>query len=308
MTQCLNLKGQKILITGASGFIGSHLCNCLYDGGAEVHGISRYTQENNKTCSRWWQDDLMDMGRVRKLLVTIKPDVIFHLASNVVGARDLEFVLPTFQDNLVTTVNLLTAATEIGCRRIVLAGSLEEPELNEVTPVPCSPYAAAKWASSAYARMFHTLYQTPVTIARLFMVYGPGQKDLNKLIPYVTLSVLRKQAPKLTSGHRQIDWIYVGDVINGLIAMAQTPNVEGCIIDLGSGELVSISDIVKQLINMIDSNVEILFGAIPNRPMEQVRVANVTDTFARIGWKPTVSLDKGLEYTIDWYRKSYQKS
>lgn len=298
-----NFSGKKILITGASGFIGSHLCRRLCDCGAEVHGISRTTGSTHKSCSQWWQGDLADIGTVRDLLTSIKPEIIFHLASHVVGARDIEVVLPTFNSNLVSTVNLLTISTEINPHRIVLVGSLEEPEQSDTYVVPSSPYAASKWAGSGYARMFHALYQTPVTVARLFMVYGPAQQDLRKLIPYVTLSLLHKQPPKLTSGMRQIDWIYVGDVVDGLLAMVQAPNIEGSTIDLGSGVLVPIRTVVQKLINITDSDVEPALGSVPDRPMEQVRVANIADTYAKIGWKPMTSLEKGLEYTVDWYRE-----
>jgi UDP-glucose 4-epimerase len=183
------LGGRKVLVTGAGGFIGSHLCRTLLQHGAEVHGISRRTPVNSEGEMHWWQGDLADMSTIRNLLTAIKPDIIFHLASHVAGSRDLKLILPTFESNLVSTVNLLTVASEIGCHRIILTGSLEEPESDCVDTIPCSPYAAAKWASSSYARMFHALYRTPVVLTRLFMVYGPGQKDLSKLVPYVTLSV-----------------------------------------------------------------------------------------------------------------------
>lgn len=303
-----NLSGKKALVTGASGFIGSHLCRCLYEGGAEVHGVSRSTQSNYDTHVHWWQGELADIEVVRCLLTTIKPDLIFHLASYVSGSRDLEIVLPSFKSNLMSTVNLLTAATEIGCHRIILTGSLEEPDSSTAGAIPCSPYAAAKWASSAYARMFLALYKTPVVVARLFMVYGPGQKDLRKLIPYVTLSFLREQPAKLSSGQRQVDWIYVDDVIDGFIAIAQTPGVEGNVIDLGSGTFVSIRTVVEHLVNLIHPKIIPSFGALNDRPMEQVRVANTADTFAKIGWRPTISLEKGLALTVDWYRNHFVNS
>ena len=302
MISSYQFSGRKILVTGASGFIGSHLCRSLSDSGAEVHGVSRSGDSKDRNCSHWWQGDLGDSEIVRNILTTIRPDVIFHLASYVIGARDLENVLPTFHSNLASTVNLLTIASQINCGRIILIGSLEEPEQGDVNPVPCSPYAAAKWASTAYARMFHALYDTPVVIARLFMVYGPGQQDIDKLIPYVTLSLLRKEAPKLTSGQRKVDWIYVKDVVEGLLAIAQTPNIEGRIIDLGSGVGVSIRTVVEQLTSMIEPHVRPIFGSIPDRPMEQVKVANIANTYDTIGWEAATSLEKGLEYTVDWYR------
>jgi nucleoside-diphosphate-sugar epimerase len=179
---------------------------------------------------------------------------------------------------------------------------MEEPEEDDNIDIPCSPYAAAKWASSGYARMFHALYGTPVVTARIFMVYGPAQQDLNKLIPYVTLSLLRNEAPKLTVGKRKIDWIYVTDVVEGLIMIAIAEDVEGCIVDLGSGSLVSIRTIVQHLVDFIDPHIEPLFGELPDRPGEQERIADVENTYKMIGWKPRISLQRGLKVTIDWYR------
>lgn len=297
------LASRRVFVTGAAGFIGSHLCRTLLDGGAEVHGISRKTQADCQGGMHWWQGDLADASIVRDRIAAIKPDIIFHLASHVAGSRDLRLIRPTFESNLVSTVNLLTVGSEIGCHRIILTGSLEEAESNGSEMVPCSPYAAAKAASSSYARMFHALYQTPVVIARLFMVYGPGQQDVSKLIPYVTQSLLNKQPPRLSSGQRQIDWIYVQDVVDGLIAAAQAPNIEGHTIDLGSGTLVSIRTIVQQLADRIDSRVELLWGALPERRMEQTRVANIKKTYDSTGWKPQTSLATGLECTVDWYRQ-----
>lgn len=297
----LQLSEQKILVTGASGFIGSRLCDRLYNNGAEVHAISRTIQTSDHSSVRWWQGNLEDIAVVRQILRSVQPDVIFHLASYVAGSRNLELVLPTFHSNLASTVNLLAVASEISCHRIVLIGSLEEPQPDS-NPTPCSPYAAAKWASSAYGRMFYQLYQTPVVIARLFMVYGCGQKDLNKLIPYVTLSLLQGQPPQLASGQRLVDWIYIDDVINGLLAAAVTPDVEGCTVDLGSGILTPIHAIVQQLVELINAQVTPLFGALPDRPLEQVRVANTADTYAKLGWQPLVSLEEGLQLTVDWYK------
>lgn len=299
----MDFSSQRIFVTGAGGFIGSHLSRRLSGYGAEVHGLFRRIRGNNEGDMHWWQGDLADASIIRNLLTRIKPDIIFHLASHVAGSRELRLVQATFESNLVSTVNLLTVAAEIGCHRIVLTGSLEEPEPNGGETIPSSPYAAAKAASSSYARMFHVLYQTPVVMTRLFMVYGPGQQDVSKLIPYVTLSLLSKQPPKLGSGKRQIDWIYVDDVVDGLMAAAQAPGIEGGTFDLGSGTLVSIRTIVQQLADRIDPRIELLWGAFPDRPMEQTRVANIARTYDSMGWIPGTSLSVGLERTVDWYRR-----
>jgi nucleoside-diphosphate-sugar epimerase len=295
------IKKGRVLVTGTSGFIGSHLCRTLHEAGVEVHGVSRKNHQTENTYVHWWHGDLVDFGFVHDLLRNVRPSIIFHLASYVSGSRDLNMVLLMFRNNLMTTVNLLTVATEYCCHRIVLAGSLEEPVSPDDT-IPCSPYAAAKWASSGYARMFHSLYQTPVVIARLFMVYGPGQRDLSKLIPYVTLSLLRNEAPKLSSGRREVDWIYIEDAVDGLIAAAQAPDIEGSTIDLGSGSLIQIRTVVEHLVTLVNPKIDPLFGALHDRPMEQVRVADIAEAFAKIGWRPATSLEKGLALTLDWYR------
>lgn len=293
---------QKIFVTGASGFIGTHLCRRLCQEGFEVHAISRKNHLEYETGLRWWLGDLADPTVVREIVTSIKPDVIFHLAGYPVGSRDLEHVLPSFRSNLMSTVNLLTVASEIGCRRIVVTGSLEEPD-GDLDAVPSSPYAVAKWSSTVYARMFHALYQLPVVMVRLFMVYGPAQQDETKLIPYVVLSLLRGKAPQLTGGQREVDWIYVDDVVEALLAAAQAKDAEGCTLDVGSGRLTSIRTVVEQITDLINPQIKPHFGALKDRPSEQIRVADTKTTSNLTGWKPTIPLDEGLKRTIDWYRK-----
>jgi UDP-glucose 4-epimerase len=293
------MAGKRVLVTGASGFIGSHLCRRLLQMGSEVHGISR-SPAVCETGVRWWTGDVADFDVVRGATSGAKPEYIFHLASEVTGERALGAVLPTFRSNLASTVNLLTSAAEFQCLRIVLVGSLEEPDSAEIAP--CSPYAAAKWAGSAYARMFRTLYATPVVTARVFMVYGPGQRDFRKVIPYVALSLLRGESPQLSSGERPIDWIYVSDVVDGLIAMASKPQIEGSTIDLGSGTLVTLRRVIEKLAEIINSPAKPMFGARPDRAMERIRSAQAGATYDLIHWKPRVSLEEGLRRTVEWYR------
>jgi UDP-glucose 4-epimerase len=302
------LDRQRILVTGANGFIGSHLCLRLCQEGAEVHAVYRSRRPADPGNQRWWQADLANLEEVRKIVAKARPEVIFHLASHVKGAPDLEHVLPTFQSNLQSTVNLLTVAAETNCRRVVLTGSLAEPEIENGETFPSAPYAAAKWASTGYARMFHALYKLPILIARVFMVYGPGQMDLTKLIPYVTLSLLQGKTPKISSGERLVDWIYVSDVVDGFLALAQAADVDGETLDLGSGSLVPIRGIVQRLAMVIGNGVNAEFGALPDRRLEPTRLAKTADTFARIGWKPQMSLQEGLEHTVGWYRGELERS
>ncbi len=299
-------KGRTVLVTGASGFIGSHLCDRLNELGAEVHGVSRKPR-NDGAVFRWWQAELEDEIATRRLVESVAPDIIFHLASLVSGKREIEYVIPTLQSNLLSTVNLLVSATGSGCQKIVLTGSLEEVEGDVASATPASPYAAAKGAASEYARMFHALYQTPVITARLFMVYGPDQKDHAKLVPYVTLSLLRGQSPQLMGGTREVDWIYVDDVVDAYLALANTQGIEGETMDVGSGKLTSVRQVVEQLVDVIEPAVQPGFGSVEDRPLERVRVADTSYAMELTGWKPMTTLPEGLKKTVDWYRTNANK-
>src|SRR4051812_25002606 len=149
--------GVRVLVTGATGFIGSHLVRRLIDSDAEVHAVSR-RPTLGPDASAWHVADLTDTDACAELIDTVTPDVVFHLASAVTGARDLDLVVPLMQANQGAAVNLLTAVVKSAPNaRVVLAGSIEEPhQSHDLTPV--SPYAAAKSAATAYARMFFRLW------------------------------------------------------------------------------------------------------------------------------------------------------
>jgi nucleoside-diphosphate-sugar epimerase len=150
--------------------------------------------------------------------------------------------------------------------------------------------------------MFHALYGVDVAIARIFMVYGPAQPDINKLIPYVCLSAARGEAPALTSGGRLVDWIFVDDVAEGLLALGASPVADGRHVDLGTGEQVTTGEIAEKICSIAGTGIRPEFGAVPDRPMEQVRVADLATTESLTGWRPRVGVDEGLERTYRWYR------
>jgi UDP-glucose 4-epimerase len=237
---------------------------------------------------------------VHELLADIRPDVVFHLAGQVTAAPDLRLILPTFHSLLTSTVNILSAAAAVRCQRLILTGSLTEPKPDRLDPVPSSPYAAAKWMAAAYGRMFHKLYGAPVVVLRPFMAYGPKQ-NREKVIPHMIQSLLRGDSPRLSSGQWEGDWIYVDDVIDGFLLAASREGIDGCTIDLGTGSLTSIREIAWKLVGLINPHAEPLFGAIVDRPDEQVRPADISLARGRLGWKPKTALDEGLAKTVQWH-------
>ncbi len=296
-------RGARVLVTGARGFIGGHLCRRLVDAGAVVHGVSSRTDFAGRASNVLWSTvDLTDRNAVKQALKLFAPEIVFHLAGHVTGSQTLNEVEPTFSRNLISTVHLLTSAAEVGGCRVLLAGSMHEPEPADPNDIPVSPYAASKSAGTAYARMFYQLYGFPVVIARPMMVYGPGQWDRTKLLPYVISSLLNGSSPSVSSGTRKLDWVFVDDVVTGMMTLALSPATYGRAVDLGSGVLTSIRVIVEKVIAIIGSTQQITFGRLPDRLFERQRSARTQDTEELTGWTAKTPLSEGLSKTVEYWR------
>jgi UDP-glucose 4-epimerase len=296
-----------VLVTGASGLIGRHVVAQLRDR-VRLYAVSRTDRAQDPRVT-WLTADLAATGVARGLVDEIEPHVIVHLAGAVRGDRSLDAVLPTLGANLVPTVELFEAATRAGVSRIVASGSLlEEPASGDVSAIPPSPYGASRWASSMYARLFHALFETPVTVLRPSYAYGPGQ-DATKLLPHVISTALRGQRPELASGERRVDFVYAEDVARAYVAGATAPEVEGVTIDIGCGEATPVRDVVEALVDLMGPGApRPIYGAISDRPFEQEIVVNTECARRLLAWTATTSLDEGLRRTLAWYAGSKERA
>ncbi|MGZ5192173.1 MAG: NAD-dependent epimerase/dehydratase family protein [Flavisolibacter sp.] len=297
------LKDKRILITGGNGFIGSGLSKALIEAGADVYGTSRIERTSNKRNFTWLTGNFEDFDEAQEIYEKVKPQIIYHLAGVVTGSTDVKHVQGTFHSLVTSTVNLLTLADKYKCERLILLGSCREPD-HESQP-PNSPYSAAKWAAGAYGKMFWLCYQTPVVIVRPFVGYGPGQSPGN-LIPHVILSLLQDHSPKLTNGKWASDWIYIDDIIDGMIAATLAENIEGSSIDLATGTLTSVKDMVIKIQKNVNSKGVPLFGALPDRNSEYTRLADTEFAFSKLKWKAKTTLDIGLIKTIQAYKNNLE--
>jgi len=294
------LNGLRCLVTGAGGFIGVALCRSLTDAGAEVWGSGR--RSSGPPGVRWLSCDVTDVARVQEVMREARPHTVFHLASIVTGARTLDVVLPTLHGNLMGFVNVALAAAESASQRIVCMGSLQEPD-QHLPAIPSSPYAAAKYAASCYARMLSEVFRLPISIARPLMVYGPGQSDLTKLVPHVLSQLLSRRKAPLSTGAHPFDWVYIDDVCDALLAIAKCEQAIGRTIDVGTGVLTPVIDVARGLAERVSAMDLLEIGAIPDRIGEPVRVADTAVAKTIAGWQARVGLQEGLDLTVEWFKK-----
>jgi len=292
--------GRRVLVTGATGFIGARLCDALISLGAEVHGVCRSAETSHSTRGiRMWAVDLQDAGAVRRMVREVDAQFVFHLAGKVTARQDLGLIADTLGSNLFATVNLLVALTGSGVEKLVLAGSSEEVA---DAGAPSSPYAASKLACAIYAEMFQCLYEVPIIRARIFMAYGPRQAA-SKVIPHIICSLLANQRPRLSTGTRACDFIYVDDVVRGLLMAARLAPLGGKPIDFGTGRATTLKDLARELAALTGRSVKPVFGAAEIRKLEKTAMADIDATSRLVGWRPAWDLQRGLTTTIEWFEE-----
>jgi UDP-glucose 4-epimerase len=289
----------RALVTGATGFVGAHLCARLDAEGWEVHRVTRQATPPTGP-GRTWQADLGQPDPIAEVTGAVSPDVVVHLAARVTGSREPEAVVPIFADTAASTVHVLAAARAAEVPRVVLAGSMEEPEAG----APQSPYAAAKAAAATYAALYRRLYALEVVHLRVHMVYGPAQRDRSKLVPSVLTTLLAGEAPHVSSGVRQVDWVHVDDVCAAIVAACTVQPAPEDPVDVGTGVRTSVRSVVEALARLSGTGIAPAFGAIADRPDEVEPVADVEAAAAALGgWRAAIALEDGLERTLAWHRE-----
>lgn len=315
-----SLHGVDVLVTGAAGFLGSHLTRRLLGDGARVHVMLRPGGACDRIADlmpamRRWDADLGDTASVERAVAAAAPQVVFHLAG-LTGGRggqegSADHLAQTYEANVAGTVGLLaallTAAPRL--RRIVRTGGLEEygrgplPYREDQREAPVSAYSASQVAATHFADMLHRRAGLPIVTLRPALVYGAGQST-SFFIPALIGACLEGRAFEMTAGLQTRDLVYVDDVMEACVAAATVPDIEGRVINVGSGQEYRIRDVAERIVKLIGCGSTLRVGALPDAPGDLARlVCDPSLAASLLQWHPRTSLEEGLAQTIAWYRR-----
>lgn len=317
--QVMKLKGIKTLVTGAGGFIGSHLVEALVNEGCNVRAFLRNNSRNEygylKSLGNKLNDieiftgDLRDEEAVRNAVHG--QQLVFHLGALTDVPYSYQSPRDVFATNVDGTLNVLEAARESGTEKIVITSSSEVYGIPLYVPVDekhplqaQNPYAASKIAADKLAESYFESFELPVAVLRPFDTFGPRQ-SAGSVIPAIIIQALAEGKIRIGSLQPRRDLLYVQDTVSGFIAMAQSEKGIGKVMNVGTGCDLSIGDLVEEILTIMGIQAEIIQDDMcsqPTRKEVQKLVCNYSRAQDLFGWQPRYSLEEGLRVTIAWIK------
>lgn len=314
----MNMENKRILVTGADGFIGSHLTEILVKKNAKVKALSYYNSFNH-----WgWLEDLDCLSDIEVLTGDVRDphyckriikgvDIVFHLAALI--AIPYSYIAPdSYVDtNIKGTLNICQAAFENGCERVVhtstseVYGTAKYVPIDEKHPLqPQSPYSASKISADAMAKSFYNAFELPLTIARPFNTYGPRQSARAVIPTIITQIASGKKAINLGDLTPTRDFSYVEDICHGFIALAECEKAIGETVNIGSNHEISVGDVFNLIKEIMRADVEVVTDKYRLRP-EKSEVYRLWCDNTKIrdltGFVPQYTIRNGLDKTIAWF-------
>lgn len=318
----MEIRNRKVLVTGADGFIGSHLVEELLEEGCKVKAFVYYNSFNS-----WgWLDsfsgdslkrvevfagDVRDSNGVKNAMDGV--DVVFHLAA-LIGIPFSYHSPDSYIDtNIKGTLNVLQAARETGASRVLVTSTSEVYGTAKYMPIDekhpfqgQSPYSATKIGADRISESFYRSFEVPVTIVRPFNTYGPRQ-SARAVIPTIILQLISgKKEIKLGSLHPLRDLVFVKDTVKGFIQIAKSDETIGEEINIATQTEISIGNLAEKITSKINPGAKIVQDPSRIRPVrsEVERLLGSNEKIKRLtGWAPEYTLDRGLEETIDWFKE-----
>ena len=319
----MNWRGKKVLVTGAGGFIGSHLTERLVELGADTRALVHY----NALGRRGWLDespvdneievvagDVSDRDSV--LQAMDGREIVFHLAALIAIPYSYHAPASYIRTNVEGTLNVLQAARENKLEKVVhtstseVYGTARYVPIDEEHPLQGqSPYSASKIGADKIAEAFHLSYQLPVVTVRPFNTFGPRQ-SARAVIPTIISQCLNEDEIRLGNLHPTRDLTYVSDTVEGFLLAAATTAAIGKTINLGNGQEIAIGELAQLIARLTESSISIHGEEERIRPQgSEVERLVADNKLARslLGWEPEVSLEEGLNRTIDWIQENQER-
>jgi NAD dependent epimerase/dehydratase len=318
----VNWIGKRVLVTGAGGFIGSHLTERLVELGATTRALVHY----NALGSWGWLDhsprrgdvavvagDICDRDSVRSAMADI--DIVFHLAALI--AIPYSYLAPAsyVRTNVEGTLNVLQGARDLRTDRVIhtstseVYGTAQYAPIDEAHPLQGqSPYSASKIGADKMAEAFRLSFDVPVVTVRPFNTFGPRQ-SARAVLPTIMSQCLAGGIVRLGKLSPMRDLNYVSNTVDGFVAAAEAPDAVGRTFNLGSGHEISIGDLAQLTARIIGRPITIEADAARLRPeASEVERLLADFTLARqvLGWEPAVSLEDGLRRTLEWMQTNVQ--
>jgi UDP-glucose 4-epimerase len=299
----------NFLITGAAGFLGSSLANHLAREGHQVRGLDDLSTGDPQSLApdvHFTRGDVSDRPKLWTLLQEV--DVVYHLAARVSVQESVLYPRDYNAVNVGGTVALMEATRDVGVRRVVLASSgavygdhLAQPLKESLTPEPRSPYAVSKLAAEYYVRTIGRLWGIETLSLRIFNAYGPGQHlpaSHPPVVPYFLRQALRNGTLVVHGdGSQSRDYVYVDDVVSAMVAASTSPNVDGMVINIGSGIATDVQELVKCVLAITEGQPEVLYNPKMTGGVSRL-TADLTLAQEKLSFRPSIKLEDGLRLTL----------